>query len=140
MRNNLGMKLFFSDNPNLLSCGKIPDVYATVGFGVGIDPVWAFAQQRKIDPTAPLVNTEFYLGWLDQWSVPHQTVATSLITEKLDQMLSINASVNLYMFHGGTNFGFTSGANGDENYFSPQPGLEKITLGNPLACAEMMVT
>ena len=29
-------------------------------------------------------------------------------------MLEMNASVSMYMAHGGTNFGFWSGANGDE--------------------------
>lgn len=31
----------------------------------------------------------------------------------------MNASVNIYMFYGGTNFGFTAGANGGEKEFLP---------------------
>ncbi|MES2460497.1 MAG: beta-galactosidase, partial [Armatimonadota bacterium] len=34
----------------------------------------------------------------------------------LDEMLAMGASVNFYMFHGGTNFGFGSGANFDRAY------------------------
>jgi beta-galactosidase len=34
----------------------------------------------------------------------------------LDRLLSAGASVNIYMFHGGTNFGFTNGANHDHAY------------------------
>lgn len=37
------------------------------------------------------------------------------------ETLYYNASVNLYMYHGGTSFGFMSGANGDQGtYYSPQ--------------------
>lgn len=42
-----------------------------------------------------------------------------VITDGLDKMLAANANVNLYMFHGGTSFGFGSGANSPP--FQPQP-------------------
>jgi hypothetical protein len=32
-----------------------------------------------------------------------------MIVKVLDEMLSIGASVNIYMFYGGTNFAYTSG-------------------------------
>jgi beta-galactosidase len=37
---------------------------------------------------------------------------------ELDELLATGASVNLYMFHGGTNFGFTNGAN-DKGAYRP---------------------
>ena len=57
----------------------------------------------------PLVNSEFYPGWLSHWEEPFQRVDTKNITRVLDEMLSVGASVNIYMFYGGTNFAFTSG-------------------------------
>lgn len=114
--------LFTVDNPidRTMTCGKTADVFATVDFGVDGDPEYAFSQQRRYDPQAPLVNSEFYTGWMDHWSEQHQTVRMEKVAKKLDKILSMNASVNMYMFHGGTNFGFTSGANGEVNTYQPQ--------------------
>ena len=115
--------LFTNDNSNdkALSCGKTDGVYATVDFGTGADPEHAFAQQRKYDPHAPLVNTEFYPGWFDLWSQKHKTIQTNLFVQRLDKILSLNASVNIYVFHGGSNFGHTAGSKGGEKDFKVCP-------------------
>ena len=75
----------------------------------GIDPAKAFAVLRKYQPNGPLVNSEFYPGWLDHWGGKHQTRAAADVAKYLDMILALNASVNMYMFEGGTNFGFMNG-------------------------------
>ena len=55
------------------------------------------------------MNSEFYPGWLDHWAEPHQKREAVSIAFYLDKILAMNASVNLYMFHGGTTFGFMNG-------------------------------
>ncbi|PFX18824.1 Beta-galactosidase [Stylophora pistillata] len=92
-------------------CGTIPSLYPTIDFGPEKDPESAFALQRKFAPKGPLVNTEFYTGWIDYWGEKHQVKDASLVAKSLDKILSMNASVNFYMYEGGTNFGFMSGAN-----------------------------
>ncbi|XP_045581056.2 beta-galactosidase isoform X1 [Procambarus clarkii] len=94
-----------------LRCGKIPDVYATVDFGLGTDPNEIFGQQRLFEPRGPLVNSEFYPGWIDHWGEPHHKTDAQELAGALDAILALNASVNMYMFHGGTNFAFTAGSN-----------------------------
>jgi beta-galactosidase len=66
---------------------------------------------RKYQPQGPLVNAEYYPGWLTHWQEDMQRVATEPVLHSLKDMLSKGASVNFYMFFGGTNFGFTAGAN-----------------------------
>lgn len=78
---------------------------------LGSDPKKAFAIQRKFQARGPLVNSEYYTGWLDLWSKQHQTTDPTLTAAKLDQILAMNASVNMYMFEGGTNFGYMNGRN-----------------------------
>lgn len=41
----------------------------------------------------------------------HQNLVSSLqvVAKTLDDMLAMNASVNMYMFHGGTSFGLKAG-------------------------------
>jgi len=69
----------------------------------------AFLVQRKFEPSGPLVNSEFYTGWITHWGEIFQRVDTDAVVNTLDEMLARNASINFFMFHGGTNFGFSAG-------------------------------
>ncbi|KAM5315590.1 beta-galactosidase isoform 2-T2 [Glossophaga mutica] len=71
----------------------------------------AFLIQRKYEPKGPLINSEFYTGWLDHWGQPHSTVKTEAVVFSLQDILARGANVNLYMFIGGTNFAYWNGAN-----------------------------
>jgi len=105
--------LFSTDGAgsDMVMCGQIPNVYATVDFGCGADVKEAFSNQRLFEPRGPLVNSEYYPGWLDHWQSKHSKVDTKCVTNTLDTMLSLGANVNIYMFHGGTSFGFGAGSN-----------------------------
>ncbi|XP_030377653.1 beta-galactosidase isoform X2 [Scaptodrosophila lebanonensis] len=108
--------LFTVDIPNeLMHCGKIENVFATTDFGIDrineIENIWKML--RGVQPTGPLVNSEFYPGWLTHWQEMNQRRDGKEVADALRTILSYNASVNLYMFFGGTNFGFTAGANYD---------------------------
>jgi beta-galactosidase len=116
--------LFTTDPPEIgvFLCGNIPDVaYGTIDFGTGASIATNFKIERDWNRAGPYVNSEFYPGWLDHWGEPHHTVPTSSVTRDLDTMLGLNASVNIYMYYGGTDFGFYSGANGDTSSYQPQP-------------------
>ena len=76
---------------------------------------------RKFSPKGPLVNSEFYTGWIDHWGEKHQTKAAALVAKSLDKILFMNASVNIYMYEGGTNFGFMNGANYNLLLYKPIP-------------------
>lgn len=60
-------------------------------------------------------------------------MSSDLPTETLSAMLEIGASVNMYMFHGGTNFGFISGAKGNEAGTVYQPHTTSYDYNAPLA-------
>ena len=108
------------DGDGYLKCGTLtPDLYATVDFGITMHP--NFAPQRQYEAHGPLVNSEFYTGWLDHWGQPHQRRDGTQLADSLDVLLKMNASVNMYMFEGGTNFGFWNGANAGGSSYSPQP-------------------
>ena len=72
---------------------------------------------------------EFWNGWFDTWGGEHHDRSPQDAAEVLDQMLSMGASVNFYMMHGGTNFGFWNGANIIEGY---QPITSSYDYGAPL--------
>ena len=55
--------------------------------------------------------TEFWLGWFDAWrDSEHHRTDPDEAAKELKELLE-NGSVNLYMFEGGTNFGFMNGSN-----------------------------
>lgn len=105
--------LFTTDGSasSALSCGKTDEVLSTIDFGSGANVTYNFEMLRWTQASGPLINSEFYPGWLDHWGQPHAQVSSDSIVKTLTDMLEANASVNVYMFHGGTSFGFTAGSN-----------------------------
>lgn len=101
--------VYFTTDGHGWTCGSLPSLYTTIDFGVETDPVKGFKIMRKYQPRGPLVNSEFYTGWQDFWGYPHSRVDSAKLANRLDEMLAMNASVTLYMFQGGTNFGFMNG-------------------------------
>ncbi|KAK7939518.1 hypothetical protein WMY93_002844 [Mugilogobius chulae] len=101
-----------------MTCGSLEGLYATVDFGTDTNITEAFKRQRRFEPRGPLVNSEFYTGWLDHWGDPHATISTEKVIRVLSDMLVMGANVNMYMFEGGSNFGYWNGADHDTRYRS----------------------
>ncbi|KAG5675366.1 hypothetical protein PVAND_005275 [Polypedilum vanderplanki] len=97
-----------------IQCGSVKDVFITVDFGRSSfnEVIEKFAKLREYQPTGPLVNTEFYSGWFTLWQGSHSVTNTSELAKTLDHMLVLGANVDFYVYFGGTNFGFWSGADG----------------------------
>lgn len=93
----------------MLSNGTLPELHTTGSFGSRAAE--RLAVLRRHQPTGPLMCSEFWDGWFDHWGEHHHTTSDADAAAELDALLSAGASVNIYMFHGGTNFGFTNGAN-----------------------------
>jgi len=66
-----------------------------------------------------MFNAEYWDGWFDHWGEQHHTTDTDQQAKEIDWILSQGFSINLYMFHGGTSFGFMSGANWDHETYEP---------------------
>ncbi len=101
---------------SMLADGSLPELHATGSFGSRVTE--RLAALRRHQPTGPLMCSEFWDGWFDSWGGHHHVTSASDAAAELDALLSAGASVNIYMFHGGTNFGLTSGAN-DKGTFAP---------------------
>lgn len=70
---------------------------------------------RWMQPNAPAMIAEFWTGWFDHWGEIHHTRNGESVRDEVAKILNeFDASINLYMFFGGTNFGFMSGANIDD--------------------------
>lgn len=102
--------------PEMLADGSLPGLHLTGSFGSRA--LERMATLREFQPTGPLVCMEFWCGWFDDWGSHHHTTDASASAAELDAILAAGGSVNVYMFHGGTNFGLTSGAN-DKGRYAP---------------------
>lgn len=102
--------------PDMLENGSLPELLKTASFGSRSRE--RLATLREHQPTGPLMCSEFWDGWFDHWGAHHHTTSVEQSAADLDDLLSLEASVNIYMFHGGTNFGFTNGAN-DKGVYQP---------------------
>jgi beta-galactosidase len=97
-----------------LAAGSLPGVLSTGTFGGRIEE--SLRKLREHQPEGPLMCSEFWIGWFDHWGEEHHVRDGANAAADLDLLLAAGASVNIYMFHGGTNFGFTNGANHDQCY------------------------
>lgn len=99
---------------SMLADGSLPELHATGSFGSQVDE--RLAELRRHQPSGPLMCAEFWDGWFDDWGAHHHLTPAAETARELDELLRLGASVNIYMFHGGTNFGLTSGANDKGTY------------------------
>lgn len=57
------------------------------------------------------MSMEFWTGWFDHWSEKHHIRPVDNFVRELKEILDYPGSVNFYLFHGGTTYGFMNGAN-----------------------------
>lgn len=111
-----------------LDGGALPDTWATATLGSRGDEADAIWERRR--PGEPFFNVEFWNGWFDHWGEPHHTRAAADAAGEVKKILDLNGSVCLYMAHGGTNFGLSSGANHDG---AIQPTITSYDSDAPIA-------
>lgn len=102
--------------PQMLADGSLPGLHLTGSFGSRVPE--RLETLREFQPTGPLMCMEFWCGWFDDWGSYHHTTDAAASAAELDALLAAGGSVNVYMFHGGTNFGLTNGAN-DKGRYAP---------------------
>uniref|UniRef100_A0A663MZG3 Galactosidase beta 1 like n=1 Tax=Athene cunicularia TaxID=194338 RepID=A0A663MZG3_ATHCN len=107
--------LFTTDSTRAeeLRCGTLQGLYATIDFGPGT-LMREKEEERGWGPCS--VNSEYYTGWLDYWGEAHASTSSAQVAQGLEEMLQLGASVNMYMFHGGTSFAYWSGADFKDQY------------------------
>lgn len=146
--------LFTSDGPwrATLRAGTLieDDVFVTGNFGSKAS--YNFAQMQEFfdeyGKKWPLMCMEFWDGWFTRWKEPVIHRDPEELAEAVHEVLEFG-SINLYMFHGGTNFGFMNGCSARGTLDLPQVtsydyGALLNEQGNPTekyyAIQQMMAT
>lgn len=107
----ISVPLVTSDGPwnDYLAAGSVAGTLPTANFGSKANAQFDILQHHV--GNAPLMCMEFWIGWFDHWGCgTHHTTSAAESAQVLREILE-RGSVNIYMFEGGTNFGFTNGAN-----------------------------
>ncbi|MBB2161318.1 beta-galactosidase [Gluconacetobacter sacchari] len=97
---------------------------------MGLDGDYALDQARDLAPDAPLWISEAYPGWLTHWG--DRRMATVDFAPDFRKILLQKASFNLYVVHGGTNFGFGAGANARRDGSRFQPVVTSYDYDAPI--------
>lgn len=109
--------LITCDGTGQMAAGQVEGTLPTVNGAVKED---IFKTIDQFQPGGPYFVAEFYPAWFDVWGTRHSYRDYKRPAEQLDWMLGHHVSVSIYMFHGGTNFWYTNGANTAYGY-APQP-------------------
>lgn len=130
LKNGINVPFYTADGPTnfMLEAGSLP------GAAVGLDPggnPGDFALARKKNPGVPVFSSETYPGWLTHWGEKWARPDTTSLLKEVKFLMDSSHSLNFYVIHGGTNFGFTAGANA----FNPtqyQPDLTSYDYDAPI--------
>jgi beta-galactosidase len=130
LNNGIKVPFYTSDGatPYMLEAGNIDG--AAIGLDSGSDST-DFASAKQHNPNVPAFSGETYPGWLTHWGEQWQRPDTNGLKKEITFLLQNKKSFNFYVIHGGTNFGFTAGANA----FSPtqyQPDITSYDYDAPI--------
>ena len=110
----IDVPLFTSDGAweEVLDAGTLieDDVFVTGNFGSRSKENAAVMKEfmAKHGKNWPIMCMEYWDGWFNRWGEPIIKRAGQDLANEVKEMLAVG-SLNLYMFHGGTNFGFYNG-------------------------------
>ncbi|GAB3416643.1 beta-galactosidase [Niabella aquatica] len=105
------VQLFRCDWSSNFNNYNVEGVAGTLNFGAGANIEEQFRRFQEVNPTAPLMCSEYWTGWFDAWGRPHQARDVKSFIGSLKDMMERRISFSLYMAHGGTSFGQWAGAN-----------------------------
>lgn len=118
VENGIDVPFFTGDGPTtyMLEAGTLP------GCAVGLDSGSQFSHfelAAKMNPGVPVFSSETYPGWLTHWGEKWAKTDTTDLLKEIKFLMDNRKSFNLYVIHGGTNFGFTAGANSGGKGYEP---------------------
>ena len=94
--------------------GSLDEYLAVANFGS--KPWDQLTRLRHFRPNQPAMCGEYWCGWFDHWFEEHHTRDPKALAKDFEEFFTVDGSFSIYMFHGGTNFGFMNGANYQDSY------------------------
>lgn len=110
----IDVPIFTADgySPLIINGGHADGALIALDFGYeDKKPSSYFKEQQRLQPDTPMFNIEHWIGYISHWGEPLSSLDAETVGREVREHLEENVDFNIYMFHGGTNFGFTNGAN-----------------------------
>ncbi len=107
--------------------------HAIPGVALGLDPCESEADMKKaqaVNDRVPVFSSETYPGWLRHWGEGNWEPERETLAS-VRWYMQHGHSFNLFVVHGGTNFGLTAGANVTASGCI-QPDLTSYDYGSPI--------
>ncbi len=107
--------------------------HAIPGVALGLDPCEDEVTMKKaqdISPNVPVFSSETYPGWLRHWGEGNWRPSRETL-DSVRWYMQHGHSFNLFVLHGGTNFGLTAGANCTATG-AIQPDVTSYDYGSPI--------
>ena len=130
VQNGINVPFYTADGPtpHMLEAGSL------TGCAIGLDSDTKqadYEEALKMNLNTPIFSSETYPGWLTHWKEQFAKPDTAALLKEVRYLLENKRSINFYVIHGGTNFGFWAGANA----FNPtqyQPDLTSYDYDAPI--------
>nr|XP_020756568.1 beta-galactosidase-1-like protein 3 isoform X5 [Odocoileus virginianus texanus] len=114
LQRGIGGLLLTADSTEEVTRGHTKGVLATINMkGFKVD---SFKHLYKLQSHKPILIMEFWVGWFDTWGSDHKVMGVNEVEKSVSEFIRFGISFNVYMFHGGTNFGFMNGATSFEKH------------------------
>lgn len=117
--------LYSTDGDVQLKNDTLPDLYSAVNFGPGkisdpndpkFEPRKATEALKALQPGMPVMVGEYWDGWFDHWGSKWDFTDAKLQSSEVEWMLKKGYGISIYMFVGGTSFGWMNGANSSDRH------------------------
>jgi len=117
-QNGIDVPFYTADGPTafMLEAGTVDS--AAIGLDSGSSDA-DFAAANRQNPDVPAFSSESYPGWLTHWGEKWAKPDPAGIVREVKFLMDKKHSFNLYVIHGGTNFGFSAGANSGGKGYEP---------------------
>lgn len=117
-KNGINVPFYTADGPTpyMLEAGTVPG--AAIGLDSGSSEA-DFNAAKKQNPNVPAFSSETYPGWLTHWGEKYAKPGITGIVNEVKFLMDTKRSFNLYVIHGGTNFGYMAGANSGGKGYEP---------------------
>jgi beta-galactosidase len=99
-----------------LEAGSLPG--SAVGLNSGTS-LADFDLATKVNPGVPVFSSETYPGWLTHWGEKWAKRDSADLLSEVKFLMDNKKSFNFYVIQGGTNFGYTAGANSGGKGYEP---------------------
>jgi hypothetical protein len=117
-KHGITIPFYTADGPTaqMLAAGSLPG--AAVGLDSGSEAAH-FDLAKQLNPGVPVFSSETYPGWLTHWGEAWARPGSEELLADVSYLLKAGKSFSFYVAHGGTNFGFTAGANSGGKGYEP---------------------